>query len=333
MATDSLLMDTSSPTVITQSENHDSCSVNQSTKRKVTKDESSGINKRSKLIDMVFYDGNRHPAAVLHELRPEISSDKYSFTLEEIAPKQTRFRCSVTIDQNVAASINATGVGRSKQLAKNMAAQQALIKLYPTYRPPDEAILSEDSDVYQQTRFIPTLPPSLQNDPTSLIDSIRKHLTTKAIAIKTPLQLFNEIFINNQRLNSSTSTKNRIELIDNEENLVLVRVIAMDQQFWGVSAAKSVAQNDACQQAIETLCNVSFRSAKVEFIRALQSMNKITLPPEVKTDANNNNNNNNHSDENINNNINNNVAEQSMTTELTSIPGVSSSFLIPNDDS
>ncbi|CAF3456680.1 unnamed protein product [Rotaria socialis] len=336
MATDSSLMDTSSSTVITQSENNDSCSMNQSTKRKGTKDESSGINKRPKLIDMVFYDGNRHPAAVLHELRPEISSDKYSFTLEEIAPKQTRFRCSITIDQNVTESINATGVGRSKQLAKNMAAQQALIKLYPTYRPPDEAILSEDSDMYQQTRFIPTLPPSLQNDPTSLIDSIRKHLTTKAIAIKTPLQLFNEIFINNQRLNSSTSTKNRIELIDNEENLVLVRVIAMDQQFWGVSAAKSVAQNDACQQAIETLCNVSFRSAKVELIRALQSMNKITLPSEVKIDANNNNNNNNnhnHSDENINNNINNNVAEQSMTTELTSIPGVSSSFLIPNDDS
>ena len=136
------------------------------------------------------------------------------------------------------------------------------MKLYPTYRPPAEAILRADYDTNQQIRFVQTLPPSLQNDPTSLIDSIRKHLTTKAIAIKTPLQLFNEMFINNQRLNSLTSRKNRIELIDNEENLVIVRVTAMDRQFWGVSAAKNVAQNDACQQAIETLCNVSFRNAK-----------------------------------------------------------------------
>jgi hypothetical protein len=144
------------------------------------------------------------------------------------------------------------------------------MKLYPTYRPPHDAILTEDSDMHQQARFIPTLPSSLQNDPTSLIDSIRKHLTTKSISIKTPLQLFNELFINNQRLNSSTLTKNRIELIDNEENIVLVRVTAMDQQFWGVSAAKNVAQNDACQQAIETLCNVSFRQAKGNFRRFYQ---------------------------------------------------------------
>jgi hypothetical protein len=116
--------------------------------------------------------------------------------------------------------------------------------------------------MYHQVPFTRTLAPSLQNDPSTLIESIRKHLTTKSIAIKTPLQLFNELFTNNQRLNSSTLTKNRIELIDNEENLVLVRVTAMDQQFWGVSAAKNVAQNDACQRAIETLCNVSFRSAK-----------------------------------------------------------------------
>jgi hypothetical protein len=136
------------------------------------------------------------------------------------------------------------------------------MKLYPTYRPPVDAILSEDSDMHQQARYTQTRPPSLQNDPTLLIDSIRKHLTTKSISIKTPLQLFNEIFINNQRLNNSALTKNRIELIDNEENLVLVRVTAMDQHFWGVSAAKTVAQNDACQQAIETLCNVSFRQAK-----------------------------------------------------------------------
>ena len=69
------------------------------------------------------------------------------------------------------------------------------------------SILTEDSDMHQQSRFIPTLPSSLQNDPTSFIDSIRKHLTTKSISIKTPLQLFNELFINNQRLNSSTLTK------------------------------------------------------------------------------------------------------------------------------
>lgn len=136
------------------------------------------------------------------------------------------------------------------------------MKLYPTYRPPVDAILSEDFDMYQQTRFIPTRPPSLQNDPTLLIDSIRKHLTTKSIAIKTPLQLFNELFINNPRLNSPTATRNRVELIENSEHLVVIRVTAMDQQFYSVSTAKNVAQNDACQQAIETLCNVSFREAK-----------------------------------------------------------------------
>jgi hypothetical protein len=140
------------------------------------------------------------------------------------------------------------------------------MKLYPTYRPPADAILSEESDMYQQARFIPTRPPSLQNDPTSLIDSIRKHLTTKSIAMKTPLQLFNELFINNQRLYNSTVSKNRIEQMVTEENLVLIRVTAMDQQFWSVSGAKNVAQNDACQKAIETLCNVSFRQAKGEKI-------------------------------------------------------------------
>jgi hypothetical protein len=57
-----------------------------------------------------------------------------------------------------------------------------------------------------------------------------------------------------------------------------------------------------------------------EFIRALQSMDKIILPPEVTTDSNNNNNDNTA------------VEEQQMTTELTSITGVSASFLIPNDD-
>lgn len=143
------------------------------------------------------------------------------------------------------------------------------MKLYPTYRPPAEAILSEDLDIYQPTRFVSTRPPSLQNDPTSLIDSIRKHLTTKSIAIKTPLQLFNELFIHNQRLNSSTSSKNRIELISNTETLFVVRVTAMGQQFYSVSAAKNVAQNDACQQAIETICNVSFREVKSKEITSV----------------------------------------------------------------
>lgn len=63
-------------------------------------------------------------------------------------------------------------------------------------------------------------------------------------------------------------------------------------------------------------------------------MNKIILPPETITNDNNNNNIN--SDGNDNNisdiHKNNNIEEQSITTELTSIPGVSSSFLIPNDD-
>ena len=55
----------------------------------------------------------------------------------------------------------------------------------------------------------------------------------------------------------------------------------MDQQFWSVSVAKSLAQNDACQQAIESLCQVSFREAKDEFLRALQSIEPITLTPDI----------------------------------------------------
>lgn len=123
LPTDSSLMDTSTSIMIRSLENSDSLSINKNVKRKTIKDESSGATKRSKLIDMVFYDGNRHPAAVLHELRPEISPDKYTFQLEEFAPKQKRFRCSVTIEQNVPESITAIGIGRSKQSAKNMAAQ------------------------------------------------------------------------------------------------------------------------------------------------------------------------------------------------------------------
>jgi hypothetical protein len=117
-------MDTNSlSTVVTQSKNNGSIETKKSLKRKGINNESSTLNKRSKLTDMVFYDGNRHPAAVLHDLRHEISSDKYHFQIEETAPKQTRFRCSVIIDQNVPEPITAIGVGRSKQLAKNMAAQ------------------------------------------------------------------------------------------------------------------------------------------------------------------------------------------------------------------
>ena len=247
-------------------------------KRKKPHSEASGTQKRSKLTDMVFFDGNRNPAAVLHELRPDISPEKYRFEQEESGPKQLRFRCSMTIDENLPAAITGVGFGRSKQIAKNMAAQvqflsrnisqqcfrlqQVLMQLYPTYRPPADAILSEGSDIHQQNRFVPSLPPSVNNDPSSLLDSIRKHLTTKSLSIKSPLQLFHELFINNQRLNSSTSIKNCVQCIPNDEHLVLVRVMAMDQEFWGVSTARSVAVNEACQRAIEALCSVSFREAK-----------------------------------------------------------------------
>ena len=54
-------------------------------------------------------------------------------------------------------------------------------------------------------------------------------------------------------------------------------------------------------------------------------MNKLTLPTA-------DNNNNIDNVDIINENDKNNAEEQSITTELTSIPGVSASFLIPNDD-
>ena len=95
-------------------------------KRKKSHPESNGVQKRSKLTDMVFFDGNRHPAAVLHELRPDVSPDKYHFEQEESGPKQVRFRCSLTIGENVSEPITAVGLGRSKQIAKNMAAQVEL---------------------------------------------------------------------------------------------------------------------------------------------------------------------------------------------------------------
>lgn len=123
LSNDSNSMDTLLSTAVTQLENNDNIPINTNVKRKSINNESLSSNKRSKLNDMIFYDGNRHPAAVLHDLRPEISTDKYQFQSDEISPKQTRFRCSVTIDQHVSEPITAIGVGRSKQLAKNMAAQ------------------------------------------------------------------------------------------------------------------------------------------------------------------------------------------------------------------
>ncbi|CAF1046098.1 unnamed protein product [Adineta ricciae] len=281
------------------------------------KSDLNGTNKRIRLENMVFYDRKRHPAALLHELHPEISFDKYVFEQEETPTKRPRFRCLLTIDTDVSDPIRIIGFGKSKQSAKNMAAQRALIQLYPTYRPPAEEILTEDVDIHQQKRFVTTNPLSLENDPTILLDCIRKHLTVKSIAIKTPIQLFHELFINNSRLNSSTSSKNRIELIQNDEQLVLVRVTAMDQEFWSVNSSKSVAQNDACQLAIESICNISFRQAKDEFIRAFRSLNKITLPTEIPMDT-----------------TNNNLIEEglSSTTELADLPDVSSSFSQPPDE-
>lgn len=95
-------------------------------KRKGNSGMSSTTVKRSKLTDMIFYDGNPHPAAFLHDLRPEISSDNYRFDSEEAPSKQTRFRCSLSIEQNVSEPLTVIGVGRSKQFAKNMAAQVVL---------------------------------------------------------------------------------------------------------------------------------------------------------------------------------------------------------------
>ena len=125
----------SSSTVITQSVDNDVNSTNTNAKRKGNQNnESSTTTKRSKLTDMIFYDGNRHPAAVLHDLRPEISSDSYHFQSEEGSSKQPRFRCSLMIEQNVSEPITAIGVGRSKQLAKNMAAQVVFLSS-SKYRP------------------------------------------------------------------------------------------------------------------------------------------------------------------------------------------------------
>ena len=101
--------------------------IKKNTKRKKASLQATSAQKRSKLADMVFFDGHRHPAAVLHELRSDISLDKYHFEQEENGPNQIRFRCSVIIDENGAQPITAVGLGRSKQLAKNMPAQVELL--------------------------------------------------------------------------------------------------------------------------------------------------------------------------------------------------------------
>lgn len=97
--------------------------MERNSKRKAEKDISASKVKHSKLNELIFYDGNRHPAGVLHDLRPDISADNYRFQSEEAPSRLTRYRCDLTIDQNQSESIFVSGFGRSKQLAKNMAAQ------------------------------------------------------------------------------------------------------------------------------------------------------------------------------------------------------------------
>ena len=72
---------------------------------------------------IVFYDHNRHPAAVLHQLRPEITPNQYQFTEESVSSSPIRFHCSIGISEGLTEPITVDGFGRSKQLAKNMAAQ------------------------------------------------------------------------------------------------------------------------------------------------------------------------------------------------------------------
>lgn len=122
-STDAVSMDTSvsSKATTTQADNH-----HPKRKGHQNGEASSETTKRSRLADMIFYDGNPHPAGVLHDLHPEISSKSYCFDSEEVSSKQTRFRCSLSIDQNDSEPVTFTGVGRSKQSAKNMAAQVGL---------------------------------------------------------------------------------------------------------------------------------------------------------------------------------------------------------------
>ena len=90
---------------------------------------------------LVFYDHNRHPAAVLHELRPEITPHQYQFTEESMTSSHIRFHCSIRIDEGLAEPITVDGVGRSKQLAKNMAAQ--VKSLVAPFRSTAMSIVSE----------------------------------------------------------------------------------------------------------------------------------------------------------------------------------------------
>lgn len=113
----------------TQTDENPSMSTNTRLKRKGVFNEKPGASaskKRSRLTDMIFYDGNPHPAAILHDLHPDISSDNYCFEGEPTSSKQIRFRCSLSIPQNASEPLIAIGIGRSKQLAKNMAAQVRL---------------------------------------------------------------------------------------------------------------------------------------------------------------------------------------------------------------
>ena len=131
-STDLISMDTSfSQQITTQVDESPSISTNTRLKRKGDingKTTPSVPRKRSKLTDMIFYDGNPHPAAILHDLRPDVSSDNYSFGEETTPSKQIRFRCSLSIPQDTSEPLIAIGVGRSKQLAKNMAAQVRLFE-------------------------------------------------------------------------------------------------------------------------------------------------------------------------------------------------------------
>ncbi|CAF1512883.1 unnamed protein product, partial [Didymodactylos carnosus] len=58
--------------------------------------------KRSKLLNMVFYEAGKYPAATIHELRPDITPDKYIFQEEELITnnrKHKRYHCKLQIDQ------------------------------------------------------------------------------------------------------------------------------------------------------------------------------------------------------------------------------------------
>lgn len=92
-------------------------------KRKSQHDGATAKDKRAPLTDLLFYDDSRHPASILHELHPNIHADTYQFEIAEISSHQTRFRCSLAIKKGPDEFLTVFGIGRSKQIAKNMAAQ------------------------------------------------------------------------------------------------------------------------------------------------------------------------------------------------------------------